>query len=70
MIILIIRLFFIISAVFLLLVCGLAAALFLKMRMSMPQALMPEENEPRKQHHKNDKVIEGEYKIIDESHTE
>ena len=70
---LVFRLFFIVSALFLLLVCGLAAALFLKMHLRDTLSMQREKEERqgyRKRNDRDGKVIEGEYKVLDESHKE
>jgi hypothetical protein len=61
----IIRLFFIISAFFVLLALGLAAALFFKMRFN---SFLRQNDRESKIYRDDSKVIEGEYKVIDESH--
>lgn len=61
----IMRLFFIISSFFVLLALGLAAALFFKMRFN---SFLRHNGGESKIYRDDSKVIEGEYKVIDESH--
>lgn len=67
-IMIIIRLLFIICGFFFFLVIGLFVVLFLKMRLNFTNTFMDDESKIRKQNYHNDgKVIQGEYKIIDEA---
>jgi uncharacterized protein YxeA len=64
----IIRLLFIISGLFLLLVVGFSAALWLKIALNMKNSFLRNDPAPRKKTvHDNGKIIQGEYKIIDET---
>lgn len=67
MIMILIRLFFAVSAVFLCLVAGLFALLLLKTRLHIHDSFMKHDNTLHRKHYADDeKVIQGEYKIIDE----
>lgn len=51
------------------LVVGMIAVLFIKIRKNVITSFVKNENDtPRSSYNDGDKVIEGEYKIIDDAH--
>lgn len=61
------RLLFIICAIFLLLVFGMATLLALRIRSGFSRTFMHEDKQPRRSYKDDGNVIEGDYKVLDES---
>lgn len=65
----ILRLLFAVCTLFLFLVFGLFVLLFLKLRLGVKNTFMDKESDMRSyKYHGDGKVIQGEYKIINETH--